>query len=247
MAGACAAVRVCGGQLERKDLGAAVTIPGPGIHQLAPSPQGVRSPIGLLSFVANDVRERVFGKLAREICFVAGPVAKRRSEAVRRVGRLKPPEEHLERHAAERPGGLEAGEHIVARSAHLHFPEDGDSAVRQGNAMLAGRLRPRGRKSPNLRVEVDLVPARGQSFARPRRRQDAVLERPRRDRLPFPKLGDEGGYLEVGHRRMMAATELRALRQELVEMAAPTGRVGLVLSNEAARPGSVQNRLDAPP
>jgi hypothetical protein len=45
---------------------------------------------------------------------------------------------------------------------------------------------------------------------------------------------------------MMAATELGALRQKLVEMAAPAGRVGLVLSNEAARPGSVQNRLDAP-
>jgi hypothetical protein len=52
-----------------------------------------------------------------------------------------------------------------------------------------------------------------------------------------------------GFRRAILSAEARPLavcRQELVEMAAPAGRVELVEIDEAALLGRVQNRLDAP-
>src|SRR5579859_4339520 len=53
----------------------ALAMARPCVHQLAPPRQRVRSPIGLLGLVADDVSESMFGKLAREVRFVARPIA----------------------------------------------------------------------------------------------------------------------------------------------------------------------------
>ena len=42
--------------------------------KLAPPRQRVGSPIGLLGLVADDMGERMLGKFAREVRFVAGPI-----------------------------------------------------------------------------------------------------------------------------------------------------------------------------
>ena len=148
---------------------------------------------------------------------------------MRRVGRLEPSQEHFERHARKRPAGLEAGEDEFTCSAGLHFLKDGECAIRQWDAMLARRLRSSGRDRPDLRVPIDFDPTRGQRLARSRRRKNAELKRTRGGRIALPKLRNEGGDLRVGRRRMMSARELGALWQQLVQMAAPTSRIGFVL------------------
>ena len=44
---------------------------------------------------------------------------------------------------------------------------------------------------------------------------------------------------------MMAACELAALRQELVEVATPAGGIGDMLANEAARLGRVEDGFNS--
>ena len=62
----------------------------------------------------------------------------------------------------------------------------------------------------------------------------------------FTEARGESRNLSVGHGRKMAPHQLGALRQQLVEMAAPARRVGFVAGDEAARLGRIQNLLDAP-
>ena len=61
--------------------------------------------------------------------------------------------------------------------------------------------------------------------------------------VPLAQSRDEGRNVGIGHRGMMAARELATLRQEVGEMAAPSGRV--FARSMALRLGRVQNRFDA--
>src|SRR5208337_5562473 len=109
--------------------------------------------------------------------------------------------------------------------------------------MLASRLRANGGDRPDFRVKIDFVPTRRERLAGSGRRQDAKFERPRRRRRPLAKPRDEGGNVSIGHGRMMAARQLGALWQELVEMAAPARGIGFVVADVSARLGCVQYRL----
>ena len=112
--------------------------------------------------------------------------------------------------------------------------------------MLTRRLRPGRRDRPDFAGEVDFVPTRGQRLARSRRRQNAKLESARRRRWMFAEARGESRNVTVRHGRKMAPRQLGALRQQLVEMAAPARRVGFVAADEASRLGRIQNLLDAP-
>ena len=48
----------------------ALAMPRPSVHKLAPPRQRVRSPVSLLGLVADDVGERVLGKLAGEMVWL---------------------------------------------------------------------------------------------------------------------------------------------------------------------------------
>ena len=62
--------------LERQDvLARAFAMPRPCVHKFAPPRQRVRSPVGLFGLVADDMRQRVLGKFAREVRLVARPIA----------------------------------------------------------------------------------------------------------------------------------------------------------------------------
>src|SRR5580693_2448629 len=124
---------------------------------------------------------------------------------------------------------------MVAGPPGFHFLEDRERAIGQRNAMLARRLRAGRRDRPDFASEVDFVPTGGQRLARSRRRQNAKFESARRRRWMFTEARGESRNLTVGHGRKMAPHQLGALRQQLVEMAAPARRVGFVASDEAAR------------
>jgi len=47
----------------------------PSVHKLAPARERVGSAVGLFGLVADDMRERMLGKLAREVRFISGPIA----------------------------------------------------------------------------------------------------------------------------------------------------------------------------
>jgi hypothetical protein len=68
----------------------ALAMPRPSVHQFAPPRERIAAPVGLFGLVANDVRQRMFGKLAGKMRLVACPIAERTSKAVRRVGRIDP-------------------------------------------------------------------------------------------------------------------------------------------------------------
>ena len=75
-----------------------------------------------------------------------------------------------------------------------------------------------------------------QRFARSRRRQDREFQRPRHRRWTLPNARDKGGNIGIGHGRMVATCELAGLRQQLVEMAAPAGGIGLPFVDDARAP-----------
>ncbi len=178
--------------------------------------------------------------------FVARPIAERAAEAVRRIGRADAAQQHFERHARKRAAGPLARKHIVAHAASFHLPQDGEGAIGKGNAMLARSLCPGRGDCPDFPLKVHFIPTRRQCLTGSRRSQNAKFKGARRSGRPLAKLCDESRNVGVGHGRMMAARELGALRQQLVEMAAPAGRIGFVAANEAARLGRVQDGLDAP-
>ena len=69
---------------------------------------------------------------------------------------------------------------------------------------------------PNLPLEVEFPPSGGKHLAGSRRRQDRELQRAGGDRIPISQPLHERADRLIGQRRMVAASELRALRQDLV-------------------------------
>ncbi len=63
------------------------------------------------------------------------------------------------------------------------------------------------------------------------------------NRLPLAQQSRERGHVAKRHRPLMAANELSALRQEMIQLAAPSRRV--LAGAEALGLGRVQNRLNA--
>jgi hypothetical protein len=47
----------------------------PCVHQLAAASERIASPVSLFRFVAEDMGERILGKLAREMRLVTRPIA----------------------------------------------------------------------------------------------------------------------------------------------------------------------------
>jgi hypothetical protein len=59
----------------------------------------------LLGLVLDDMRERMLGKLTREVGFVSGPIPKRAAGAVRRAEGLGAAQKHFEGDAGQRAAG----------------------------------------------------------------------------------------------------------------------------------------------
>src|SRR5262245_40838262 len=94
----------------------------PSIHQTAPFPQRVAAAIGLLRFIADQMRQRRLSDLASELGFVAGPIAEARAEAVHGVlGMTSPAERHGEAHVGERTASL------CSRKDELTLPLAGET------------------------------------------------------------------------------------------------------------------------
>jgi hypothetical protein len=55
-------------------VGRAPAMARPRVHELTPPMKRVGSAVGLLGTIANRVRQRVLGELAREMRFVARPI-----------------------------------------------------------------------------------------------------------------------------------------------------------------------------
>ena len=121
--------------------------------------------------------------------------------------------------------------------------DDGERGIGKGNAMLARRLHSVSGNRPDFSGKVEFWPSRPKRLARSRRRQDRKFERHRGQGVPLAQTRDESRNVIIGHRGMMAARELAALRQQVGKMAAPCRRV--FARPMALRLGRVENRLDA--
>ena len=112
--------------------------------------------------------------------------------------------------------------------------------------MLAPGLHASGGNDPHFALKIEFSPTRAKHFARARRRQDQEFQGQRRRCFPLAQFADEFRHVIEGHGGMMAARKLLALRQELVEMPAPPGRVGLVAGNVPLGARRVQDGFDPP-
>ena len=198
----------------------------PCVHERATLFEGVAAPVGLLGLVADQMRERSLRHFSREMRFVAGPVAERAAKAVDSRALNAEPRQNL-RHGnvRKRTRTSWAGEYKHAR-AHRRKPFGSrQRSLRQGHAMFAGGLRPAGRHSPDFGRHVHFRPARAQNLTRPRRGENAKLERLSSDRAVGLQLRHQHWHICVGHRGMMAALELRALGEQAREVTTPRRRV----------------------
>jgi hypothetical protein len=123
--------------------------------------------------------------------------------------------------------------------------QDSQRPIAQRNAMLLPCLHAPARYRPDLRLDVDLVPARADRLARPRGGQDGEFQRSRDQRAVLAQLGHERRQLRIGQCGVVLdLAHLATRRQQLVEMAAPARRV--LSSAIAAHFCPVEHGLDAP-
>jgi hypothetical protein len=135
----------------------------------------------------------------------------------RHAHRLHPAQEHFHCHARKRLIGALAGKDDFLRSAICGFIKYRQSPARERHAMFAPSLHANCGNRPDFRNHFHFSPSRAEYFARASRRQDQEFEGHRRYGRSLAQFAG-----------MMAARELLALRQELVEMPAPPGRVRLI-------------------
>src|SRR5258708_5700803 len=87
----------------------------PSVHQRTALFERIAAPVHALRGVADDMGERGFGDLAREMRLVSRPVAKRGPETVYGHGvEMHAPENHFHRHDRKRPTGAGAGKYEIA-------------------------------------------------------------------------------------------------------------------------------------
>src|SRR4051794_23087158 len=91
--------------------------------------------------------------------------------------------------------------------------------------MVAACLHARAGNGPHLCGAVDFIPTRAEDFPCAASAQDAELKRQRRDRLTLTQSCHERRHLTEGHRRMMPARERAGLREKVIQMATPAGRI----------------------
>jgi hypothetical protein len=112
----------------------------PCLHEFSSALQCIGAPVGLLRLVANDVRKRLFRKLAREGGFVSAPVTERAAEAVHRA----PPDFHAPQHGRHRHVGklptAWGRKYQLSRSMLIEGLQNGHGGVAQGNTVLPASL-----------------------------------------------------------------------------------------------------------
>src|ERR1700722_58796 len=112
--------------------------------------------------------------------------------------------------------------------------------------MNSAALHASGWDFPKLGLEVDFRPPSAQCLARSSRRQDYEFQSQRSCCHAGAKLSDERGNIGISHRSVMTSGQPFTLRQQLIEMAAPTRRIRGALWNMPADPRCIQNGLNAP-
>lgn len=193
------------------------------------------------------MRQRRFGDLAREMCLVACPISEGASEPVNcRAIYAEPAHDFRHGDVAQHPPTRTLkNEFSAPRLGQLL--EDRHGTVGQRDAVLAGGFHSGGRDGPDLFLYVDFRPSRPIDFAGARCGEDGELQSHRRDRpgLVLAETRDERRNVRVGHRGVVAARELLALRKKVGQVAAPCRRV--FARAMALGLGGVENRFDSAP
>src|ERR1700730_16251723 len=94
--------------------------------------------------------------------------------------------------------------------------------------MFAPGFHPRCRNRPNLGIAINLSPRRAEHLAGACRRQDQEFKSHCGHGFPFAQRGDKFRHGIEGYGGEVAARELLAFWQELVEVPPPSGRVRLI-------------------
>ena len=157
-----------------------------------------------------------------------------------------------------RPAPL-AGKNVNRPSTpRFHVAQDGDSARSDnGTGCRRAAFIPLCGNRPNLRLEINLVPARGQRLAGTRRRQNAKLEGLRRYGGTRAQASNESGNVGIGHSRMVAARQLgrasatacpngRASAQGLLSLRPICPRALAASSTASMRPPKARRRFRRP-
>jgi len=103
----------------------------PGCHQSPAALEQVGAVIGGDRLVAHGVRQRHFGNLGREVGALSRPIAEARPKSVRRhIAPAHPPQQHQERHVAERSAIFATWKHkgVLGMTMRLHLLQDGERA-----------------------------------------------------------------------------------------------------------------------
>ena len=202
----------------------------PSSHQRPALFQRVAAPIGLLGLVADHMRERRLGDLAREMRLIARPISEGRAEAVNgdaldAPSGAKPFPSPYWRAACRRAGrGRRICRFSLRRAFRVspaHGSDSGTRCARPAFIRAAGIVQTfvamsiSDQRAP--RTSPERVAVRMQN-------SKAIAACASRSR----SLATKAGTSRIGHRRMMAARELLALWQELVQMPAPARRIGFV-------------------
>jgi hypothetical protein len=205
----------------------------------------IATSVGGLDFVGNSVCQCHLGDFCREGGTLGRPITKRASKPVRRYT----PAAHA-RLSVISMAMFEIGRFVLSPGKtnsflanRRHSVEDREGRIGERRPVFACPLHALGQYRPQPFGEVKFIPPGAHDLTGGHGRQNGEFERASANTLLLLELDHEVSEVAIGESRMMFdAADLGFLRQQLVEMAAPSGWVLARSVIEHSRP--IEHALD---